>query len=284
MKNKLRYVLCGLAMGAADVVPGVSGGTIAFITGIYPQLLNAIEAFNIRFFSLALHFRVKEALGLIPWAFLLPLLAGIATSIFSLAKVVIYALATWPDAIWSFFFGLILASIILLGVELKLRAPSTWLALALGVAFGWFIGGAASVDIGRSMPVYFLSGFIAICAMILPGISGAFVLVLLGQYSHVIKAVAELDFAVLIVFALGCALGLISFARVLNRLLKLYPNAVMAAMTGIMAGSLRTIWPWKIEGALALPSALDAAFALALFFCLVGMALPVVLTLVARRK
>lgn len=284
MKSKLHYFFCGLAMGAADVVPGVSGGTIAFIVGIYPRLLNAIEAFNLRFFTLALRFRLKEAFALIPWAFLLPLLTGIALSIFSLARTVTHALETWPHIMWSFFFGLILASIILLSKDLKLRTASTWLGLTLGAAFGWWVGGATSVEIGTSLPIFFVSGFIAICAMILPGISGAFVLVLLGQYSHVIKAVAEFDVPVLIVFALGCALGLMSFARVLNHLLKKFPSGIVATMTGIMAGSLRTIWPWKIEGALALPPAIDAAFALALVFFVIGVMLPMALTKIAEYK
>lgn len=284
MNDTLRTLLCGLAMGAADVVPGVSGGTIAFVTGIYPRLLNAIEAFNLEFFSLALRFRLRRAFALIPWGFLLPLLAGIATSIFSLARAVTYALSAWPVNIWSFFFGLILASILLLGREIKLGRADTWLALALGAAFGWWVGGAHAVDIGQSMPIYFVSGFIAICAMILPGISGAFVLVLLGQYTRVIRAVADLDFAVLIVFAAGCAIGIMTFARVLNRLLKIWPNAIMAVLTGIMVGSLRTLWPWKADNFPAPPPALDMDCLMALVFCLIGMGIPLGLSALARRK
>ena len=284
MKSKLHYFLCGLAMGAADVVPGVSGGTIAFITGIYPRLLGAIESFNLDFFKLLLRFRLREAISLIPWGFLLPLLAGIATSIFSLARAVTYTLATWPIIIWSFFFGLMITSILHLGKELNLKSGSTLAALAAGAVAGWLISGASNVDIGQSLPIFFISAFIAICAMILPGISGAFVLVLLGQYTHVIHAVATLNFPVLIVFAAGCACGLMTFARVLNRLLKMWPNMVMAILTGLMIGSLRTIWPWKIEGALALPPAFDSEFFIALVCVCVGMALPVLLSLAAERK
>ena len=284
MKDTIRYLLCGLAMGAADVVPGVSGGTIAFITGIYPRLLQAIEAFNLRFFSLALRLKLREAFSLIPWGFLLPLLCGIATSIFSLARAVTYALHTWPVVIWSFFFGLILASVWLLGKELLLGKGSTWAALAAGAAAGWLIGGASAVDIGQSLPVYFASGFVAICAMILPGISGAFVLVLLGQYSHVIRAVAEFDVSVIIVFSLGCACGIMTFARVLNRLLRLFPNAVTAVLTGLMAGSLRTVWPWRDGSMPVAPPALNAELALGAALCLAGVAIPVILTLVSRRK
>lgn len=284
MKSKFHYFFCGLAMGAADVVPGVSGGTIAFITGIYPRLLNAIESFNLDFFKLALRLRLREAFALIPWTFLLPLLAGIATSIFSLARAVTYALTTWPITIWSFFFGLIVASILHLGKELRLGGATTWLGLAAGAVCGWLIGGAGVTDIGQSLPIYFVSAFIAICAMILPGISGAFILVLLGQYAHVIRAVATLDIPVLLVFALGCACGLMTFARVLNRLLKHYPNAVMAVLTGLMLGSLRTIWPWKADNLPALPPGFDTDVAVGLALCLAGMALPTGLAALGRRK
>lgn len=283
MKEKLRIFLCGLAMGAADVVPGVSGGTIAFVTGIYPRLLASIESINLSFFKLLLRLRLREAFALIPWNFLLPLFAGIGVSIFSLAKGVTYALATWPVIVWSFFFGLILASILLLGKDLHLKKPATWLMLALGAAFGWIIGGAHGFDIGQGLPVYFISGFIAICAMILPGISGAFILVLLGQYQRVLRAVAELDFMVLFVFALGCICGLMSFSRILSFLLKRYPSLVTAVLTGVMAGSLRTIWPWKFENALALPPSLGIETAVALLCCIAGMAVPLGLTFIAGK-
>lgn len=284
MNGKLRTFLCGLAMGAADVVPGVSGGTIAFITGIYPRLLGAIESFNLEFFSLALRLRLREAFALIPWAFILPLLAGIAISIFSLARAVTYVLVTWPIIIWAFFFGLMVASILHLGKELRLGMPSTWIGLFLGTLGGWLIGGAPTADMGQSLPMYFFSGFIAICAMILPGISGSFILVLLGQYTRVIKAVAELDFSILIVFALGCICGLMSFARILNLMLKVYPNAIMAVLTGLMLGSLRTVWPWKSGTLPALPPAFDSEVMIGLVVCLVGMAVPLGLAALANRK
>lgn len=283
MNDRLRYLLCGLAMGAADVVPGVSGGTIAFITGIYPRIFQAVESFNVDFFKRVFSFRIREAFSLIPWGFLVPLLCGIAISIFSLAKSVTYALQTWPVTIWSFFFGLIIASVFLLGKELRLKRAFTWFALAAGAAAGWLIGGASSVEIGQSLPMYFASGFIAICAMLLPGISGAFILVLLGQYSHVIQAVADLDISVLVVFALGCALGITTFARALNKLLTLYPNTIMAMLTGLMAGALRTVWPWHEGDMPVMPPSLDGEVAIAAALCLSGMAIPLVLTFLSRR-
>ena len=284
MKSRLHYYFCGLAVGTADLVPGISGGTIAFILGIYPRLLNAIEAFNLEFFKRVLRFRLREASTLIPWAFLLPLLVGVATSIFSLARAVTYILATWPITIWSFFFGLMLSSILHLGKSLEPGRAVTWLGFVAGAACGWLIGGASVTDIGQSLPIYFISGFIAICAMILPGISGAFILVLLGQYAHVIQAVATLDIPVLSVFAFGCVCGLMTFARVLNRLLAYSPNVVMAVLTGLMLGSLRTIWPWKYENFPVLPPAVNSDVAIGAVLCLLGLALPLGLALLARRK
>lgn len=284
MNDKLRYLLCGLAMGAADVVPGVSGGTVAFITGIYPRIFQAVESVNAEFFKRLFGFRFREAFAQIPWGFLVPLLCGIATSIFSLAKSVTYALHVWPVTIWSFFFGLIVASIVLLGKDLRLERAATWIALAAGAAAGWFISGASAVDIGQSLPMYFASGFIAICAMILPGISGAFILVLLGQYSHVIQAVSDLNISVLAVFALGCVLGITTFARVLNRLLTQFPNIITSVLTGLMAGALRAVWPWR-EGVMpVMPSGLDAEVATGAALCLLGMAIPIVLMFFSKKK
>lgn len=282
MNDKLRYLFCGLAMGAADVVPGVSGGTIAFITGIYPRLLHAIESFNFTFIKRLLNFKFREAFALIPWTFLIPLLCGIALSIFTLAKGVTYALHTWPITIWSFFFGLIVASIFILSKGLQGSWASTWIGLAAGALVGWWIGGANTMDIGQGLHIYFASGFIAICAMILPGISGAFILVLLGQYTRIIQAVADFDFMVLAVFATGCALGIMTFARILNRLLTRYPNGMTAVLTGLMAGSLRTVWPWK-EGSMPALPPLSTELAIAAALCLFGMAIPIVLTLLAKK-
>lgn len=284
MNDRIRYLLCGLAMGAADVVPGVSGGTVAFITGIYPRIFQAVEAINVEFFKRLLGFRLREAFAQIPWGFLVPLLCGIAASIFSLAKSVTYALSVWPITIWSFFFGLIVASVFLLGKDLRLERASTWVALAAGAAAGWLISGASAVDIGQSLPMFFASGFIAICAMILPGISGAFILVLLGQYSHVIQAVADLNFKVLVVFALGCVLGITTFARVLNRLLTEFPNTVTSVLTGLMAGALRAVWPWREGGMPVMPPGLDAEVAAGAALCLFGMAVPIALTFFSQKK
>lgn len=283
MNDKLRTFLCGLAMGAADVVPGISGGTIAFITGVYTRLFKAIEAIDYTFFSLLLRFRPREAMARIPWGFLLPLVCGIAISIFSLARGVTYTIQTWPLLVWSFFFGLVVAAVFILGKELRLPQTSTWLAFFTGAIIGWLVGGADPLNIGHSMAITFASGFVAICAMVLPGISGAFVLVLLDQYAYVMAAVNNLDFSIISVFVLGCLAGIMSFARVLSRMLKQWPNGVMAVLTGLMAGSLRKVWPWQ-EGTMPAipPSGSEAAIGLA--FCLIGVSIPIALTVIAKTK
>lgn len=277
MKDILRYLLCGLAMGAADVVPGVSGGTIAFITGIYQKLLDAIQAFDMNFFQVFLSGKFREALDRIPWSFLLPLAAGIGCSIFSLAKLVLYLLHTYPVVIWSFFFGLIVASIVMLFRDLRHRGPTAWAALAVGALFAWWLTGAETIHMTQNPPMLFLAGFIAICAMILPGISGAFILVLLGQYQYVLSAVSTLNLPVLAVFALGCVCGLLLFARVLNFCLRRFHTGTLALLIGVMAGSLRTVWPWHEGGFPALPPAMDGTLALAVLCCLVGVCLPLTL-------
>lgn len=275
--NRVRYLLCGLAMGAADVVPGVSGGTIAFITGIYQPLLDAIQAFDLVFFRLLFRGRFRQALNRIPWSFLLPLAAGIACSIFSLAKLVLFLLHAYPAIIWSFFFGLILASIVMLFRDLGHRGPSAWAAFAAGAAFAWWLTGAEAAPMAQNPPMLFLAGFIAICAMILPGISGAFILVLLGQYQYVLTAVATLDVPVLALFALGCVCGLLIFARVLNFCLRRYHTVTLALLIGVMAGSLRTVWPWKDGTLPALPPSAGGETFLALVCCATGVALPLLL-------
>lgn len=277
MKDILRYLLCGLAMGAADVVPGVSGGTIAFITGIYQKLLDAIQAFDPVFFRLFFTGHFRQALERIPWSFLLPLMAGIGCSIFSLAKLVLYLLQAHPVVIWSFFFGLIIASIVMLFRDLRHKGPSVWAAFVAGALFAWWLTGAEAVHMAQTPIMLFLAGFIAICAMILPGISGAFILVLLGQYQYVLTAVTTLNLPVLAVFAAGCICGLLIFARVLNYCLRRFHTDTLALLIGVMAGSLRTVWPWKEAGFPALPPAVDGMLAVAALCGFAGVCLPLIL-------
>lgn len=237
--------LRGVLMGAADIVPGVSGGTIAFITGIYDRLLGSIRAFDLALVRLLLRARVRDAWHHVDGAFLLALLAGIATSILSLARLISWLLEHHPVPLWAFFFGLILASALVLlrqvgqwnaaRVVCLLAGASVALVVALSPA-GGLDGGLASV---------FLAGFIAICAMILPGISGSFILVLLGMYAPVLAAIRAFDLVFIAVFALGAACGLMAFSRLLYWLLHHVHAATMALLTGFLFGSLVVVWPWK---------------------------------------
>lgn len=244
MKNALMLYIKGIAMGAADVVPGVSGGTIAFITGIYDELLRSIGAIP-GAAMLLFRGRVRQAWKAANANFLLVLLGGILTSVVSLAKLISYLLDTHPIPVWSFFFGLILVSVHLVGKEIQRWDLSRVVGLILGVAFAYVITVAAPVQWSSSGLSLFFAGAIAICAMILPGISGSFILVLLGLYPVVLGAVKDLDVAVLVIFASGCLVGILSFARILSWMLDRWRDLTLAFLTGLMLGSLNKVWPWK---------------------------------------
>lgn len=237
--------LKGMAMGAADVVPGVSGGTIAFITGIYERLIDAIRSINLDWMRLLLRGQWQQCWQRADGGFLAVLVAGIGTSVLMLAGIISWLLVNQPVLVWSFFFGLIVASSLYI-----VRQISHWNAIAivllcLGVAVAVAIGMArpAQVEIG---PAYlFMCGAIAICAMILPGISGSFILVLLGAYSAVLQAVHQLDVVMLLIFMAGCVCGLLVFTHILGWLLQHYHDPMLAALTGFLIGSLYLIWPWK---------------------------------------
>ncbi len=284
MFEKLRYLLCGLAMGAADVVPGVSGGTIAFITGIYDQLLSAIKAFSAAFFREFFTGQWKRAFGRVPWGFLLPLVAGIVTSIASLAKLTLWLLKTHPVELWSFFFGLITASILLMMSGQRFHAGH-WLLLALGAAAAWFVTGAGAISgMPHTLPYIFGAGFIALCAMILPGISGSFILVVLGQYQYLLSAVVKFRVDVLAVFMAGGLIGLMTFSRVLSACFRKFPAGTNAVLIGVMIGCMRTVWPWHSGVTPALPPAFDAALLHAACACLGGLALPLAVQAIASGK
>jgi len=244
MKKTLLLFAKGIAMGAADVVPGVSGGTVAFITGIYDELLRSIASVPAAL-MLFLRGRIVEAWKAANAAFLLVLLLGIMTSVISLARLITYLLAEHPIPVWSFFFGLILVSTHLVVREIQRWNVSRVLNLFLGATFAYWITVASPLQLGHDPLSLFLAGAIAICAMILPGISGSFILVLLGLYSYVLTAVKGLDLAVLLVFASGCVVGLVSFAGILRWLLTHWRDLTLAFLTGLMIGSLNKIWPWK---------------------------------------
>lgn len=250
--NWILLYLKGIAMGAADVVPGVSGGTIAFITGIYDRLLAAISGVNIQSLKLLFRGKIVAFLEAIDYKFLLVLMAGILTAIVSLAKLITYLLETHEVHLWSFFFGLIIASSILVIKEIKKWNVWVVVMLILGTAAAWYLTSMQQIHVPDTYPGTFFSGFVAIIAMILPGISGSYILVMLGQYSHIIGMISTLtggDISVLpslIVFGFGCVAGLLVFARILQWLLNHYHDVVVAALCGFMIGSLNKVWPWKI--------------------------------------
>ena len=243
-----RYIvlaLKGCAMGMADVVPGVSGGTIAFISGIYEELLDSIRSVDATALRLLLRFRLAEFWRHINGRFLLPVLLGIAIAIFSLARLMTYLLTNQPIAIWSFFFGLIVASALLVARQIGRRDWRTVLAFAVGAAAAWWITVATPAETPDDWWFVMLSGAIAICAMILPGISGAFILLLLGKYQYIMHAVGEFDIPVIAVFVIGAAAGIISFSHLLSWLLKHWHDVTVAVLMGFMVGSLNKVWPWK---------------------------------------
>lgn len=248
MKQKRSYPLLtlkGIAMGAADVIPGVSGGTIAFITGIYSELLSSIRSFDLTALKMLLKLDFKGFWKHINGSFLFSVLAGIAISIFSLARVMKYLLETHPIFIWSFFFGLIIASALLVAKEVKKWNAGTIITGIAGTAIAYVITVLSPASTPSAWWFIMLSGAIAICAMILPGISGSFVLLLLGKYAFIIGAVSTLNVPVLLTFAVGAMIGIISFSHLLSWLLAKYHGLTVALLTGFMVGSLNKIWPWK---------------------------------------
>ena len=232
-------------MGAANVIPGVSGGTMALILGIYEELINAIRSINLKFVRLITILNIKEALSTVSWPFLLPVGLGVLLATFSLAEALSWLLDRYPVIVWSFFFGLIISSVITVSRVIKQWRISTIVAIVVGtiIAYGFF--GVIPVSTPNAPWFIFVSGFIAICAMILPGISGAYVLVLLGKYHYILEALNNKDFFTLFIIGAGSLVGLISFAQILGWLLKRYHDLIMAILIGLMCGSLRKIWPWK---------------------------------------
>lgn len=238
--------LKGMAMGAADVVPGVSGGTIAFISGIYEELLTSISSVNFKTLKLLKTEGIKAAWKAVNGNFLLALLLGIFISIVSLAKLISWLLENKPIMVWAFFFGLVLASIIYIGKQITKWNSLTAFSLIFGASIAFYITTLQPLISENSSPLFiFLAGAIAICAMILPGISGAFILVLLGAYKPVLDAIHNRDFKLIAILFVGAVVGLLSFSKVLKWLFNNYRNYTLAVLTGFILGSLNKIWPWK---------------------------------------
>ena len=245
LKDYALITLKGIGMGAADVVPGVSGGTIAFIVDIYDELIETIKSFNLRSARLFFTGHWMQFWRSINGNFLFSLLLGIGLSIFSLAKVITWLLTDYPVLVWAFFFGLVLASTWFVGKDIKEWNWKTILSFIVGAIIAFYITIATPAETSTHPLFIFLCGAIAICAMILPGISGSFILVLLGKYFYIMEAVKALDFSVLLLFAAGAFIGITAFSHLLSYALRHFRNITLATLTGFMLGSLNKVWPWK---------------------------------------
>lgn len=237
--------LKGIAMGAADAVPGVSGGTIAFISGIYEELIATISGVNISLFTTLKKDGFAAFWKQLNGNFLIALFAGILISFVSFMRLAKYLIETQPILIWSFFFGLIVASVYFVGKQIKKWNIVAIIGFVLGAAAAYYISQLPSMADTESSLFLLFAGALAICAMILPGISGAFILVILGAYKTLSDALHDFNFKKIIIFAVGALVGLLSFSHVLKWLFKHYHNVTLAVLTGFIFGSLNKIWPWK---------------------------------------
>ena len=287
-KNYLRLFGIGFAMGSADVVPGVSGGTIAFIFGVFEDLVYSIKKLSGDVLRLLLRFKIRKAFSEAPIFFLAPLLIGIMTALITLSGVISSLLKTHPIFIWSFFFGLVLSSIFIVRKRVVTWDPHDYLALIVSAVFAYILTGLVPVETPETVLAFFLSGMIAICAMILPGVSGSFLLILMGKYEQVLNAVVGREVFTLAVFVAGAVVGLAIFSRVINWLFTRHHDIIVSILTGFMIGSLRKVWPWKevVETRLnrhgvevplqeinVLPSQIDTSFFVSLALAFLAIAL-----------
>lgn len=284
-REYISLYLTGLGMGAADTVPGVSGGTIAFVRGIYDDLLNAIKSFNLDLIKLILKRDFKAAFTHIPWRFLLTLGLGVLTAVFTLARFVSWAMENQRVYLFAFFFGLVLASAVAVASKVEKWNLSQIIGLIVGGIAAFIVVGLVPRESPHGLINLFLSGFVAIMAMILPGISGSSILLILGQYEYVLNAVKTFNIVPLIALALGCVAGIVIFARVLSWLLRTYNQVTLAVLIGLVIGSLRAVWPWQVDTTIVvegveevirtniLPNFASAEFLIALVFALIGFLL-----------
>lgn len=244
-KELTRLFLTGFTMGSADLVPGVSGGTIAFIFGVYEELVASIKTMSGDVIKLGLHGEFKKAWKAIPFSFLVPLATGMFTAIIVMSSLLTHLLETQPVYLWSFFFGLVVASVRVVSKRIKKWQPQEFLLAGVALIGAYLLVGAVPVETPATLPAFFMSGVIAICAMILPGVSGSFLLVIMGKYEQVLTAVTEHNFIVLGTVMAGAVIGLAVFSRVLSWLFSKHHDVIVSILTGFMIGSLRKIWPFK---------------------------------------
>ena len=293
LKHYLYVAFSGLTMGAADVVPGVSGGTMAFIMGIYEELVDALKTFNWRLLILLVRLRFREAVAAVPWRFLVVLGAGIAAAILVLAGPVGWLLDHHPVVLFAFFLGLVLGSVVTVAARLRWSVTAV-LWLLSGAAAAWWLVGLVPMEMPHDAVTLFLSGAAAITAMMLPGISGSFILLVLGQYEFAIDAVRDRDFLVILPLVKGAVCGILPFVRILSWLLRRHYQITIALLIGFMTGSLRRIWPFKavvpgqgeppvLRDVNVLPE-LGGVFWLAVSFCALGFVLVLALNRMAGTK
>ena len=293
LKHYLYTAFTGLTMGAADVVPGVSGGTMAFIMGIYEELVDALKAFNWRLLLMLVRLRFRDAVAAVPWRFLVVLGAGIAVSLLVLAGPIGWLLDRYPVPLFAFFLGLVLASIVTVAARIRWSVTAV-VCLLLGAGAAYWLVGLVPTVMPHDAVTLFLSGMAAATAMILPGISGSFILLILGQYEFVIDAVRDRDFLAILPLAKGIVCGIMPFVRILSWLLRRHYQITIALLIGFMAGSLRKVWPFKaVVSGHAEPPALyqvnvmpeiDDTFWLALGLCVLGFLLVFGLNRMARAR
>ena len=246
LKDYALVCLKGIAMGAADVVPGVSGGTIAFIAGIYEEFITSLKSINVNAIRIASKEGISAFWKHIHGSFLFSIFIGIGISIVSLARLISILLEKHPVPIWSFFFGLIIASAFIVSSKINKWQVREIIALLFGAAIAYYITIASPANTPETSWFIFCSGMLAICAMMLPGISGSFILLLLGKYAFIINAVADKKISILALFAAGCVAGLLSFSHLLSWMFRKFHDLTVAVLTGFMVGSLNKVWPWKI--------------------------------------
>lgn len=273
MRQAFSTFLKGVAIGAVDIIPGVSGGTIALILKIYNKILGQLQKINLNLLKNFLRGRFKLVFAQIDGKFLVALILGIASAIFSLSHLISWGLEKYPGYLFSLFFGLIIASSILLIPKDSLKIKPI-LFLILGLILAFLITSLSPANTPETYLFIFLSGAIAICAMILPGISGSFALLLLGKYQFMLEAIKNPlvahNIIIIIIFVLGCIIGLLSFSRFLNFLLKKYYTPTLMLLIGFMLGSLNKIWPFKIEGQNVWPT-INQEFFISLGLAIIGI-------------
>jgi putative membrane protein len=246
MMQYLIFALKGMAMGAANVIPGVSGGTMALITGIFERLINAIKSFNIKAIKLLLKFKIKEFASHTDLYFLIAIFAGIAIAIISLAKLFDFLFTNYPVYIWAYFFGLVLASVYFVGKTVSKWSAGPIVSFIIGTALAILISVMNPASQNDSFLYLMICGVVAMCSMILPGLSGSFVLILMGNYQLVmIQAINERNLQILIPVIIGAGGGLLAFSHILSWVFKKFRNQTIALLTGFILGSLSILWPWQ---------------------------------------